>query len=377
MPTDVAKLTWPELRELGDAETRIPRLADVLDLFADTASTLLIDMDEAHPAEPAYRVVAGSGAKVAWCGHLDGMRTIRSLDPAARIWMPWDVPGSPTAADIAALSPEYVNMEYLTATHAMVEDIHALGCSVAVWTVDDPLTMRWVREMGVDAVTTNQLRLLRQVSTQEQSEGRPPGPGTQPELNLDAVLGIARDLGQWVIDFARSSDPGQISTKKDPADLVTEVDVMVERYVREMVGARFPGYGFVGEELGGTPTPGVPCWYLDPVDGTTNFANRIPWNAFSLALVLDDTPLVGVVADPWRGDLFEAVHGRGAKLNGRVLTMSGTRAVGDPLSGRVVCTELAQNRLMVAPGTPSKPSSTLTTRARLKPCSDDGKAQPR
>jgi myo-inositol-1(or 4)-monophosphatase/deoxyribonuclease-2 len=139
--------------------------------------------------------------------------------------------------------------------------------------------------------------------------------------------------------------------KKDAADLVTQVDVAVERHVREVIGQHFPGHDFVGEELGGAARAGVPCWYLDPVDGTANFANRIPWNAFSLALVVDREPQVGVVADPWRGDLFEAVRDGGARLNGVRLRLPESTANADdadtdtegldPLSGRIVSTELA------------------------------------
>ena len=109
------------------------------------------------------------------------------------------------------------------------------------------------------------------------------------QVDIDAAVGIARELGRWAIDFITSTDPGTISTKRDAADLVTEVDVSVERHVRDVIGRRFPGHRFVGEEMGGSAAPGVPCWYLDPVDGTTNFANRLPWNAFSLALAVDDT----------------------------------------------------------------------------------------
>ncbi|MHB1234312.1 MAG: inositol monophosphatase family protein, partial [Microbacteriaceae bacterium] len=163
-------------------------------------------------------------------------------------------------------------------------------------------------------------------------------------IDLDAAMTIARELGHWAIDFARTSDPGLITTKENAADLVTEIDVAVERHIRELIGQRFPGHGFVGEEMGGSSDAGVPCWYLDPIDGTTNLANRIPWNAFSLALVLDDIPLVAVVADPWRGDLFEAVRGQGARLNGTPLAMTAgveDAAGTDPLAGGVVSTELA------------------------------------
>ncbi len=125
----------------------------------------------------------------------------------------------------------------------------------------------------------------------------------------------------------------------------------VERHVREIVGRRFPGHGFVGEEFGGSAEAGTPCWYLDPVDGTTNLANAIPWNSFSLCLAVDRVPLVGIVADPWRDELFEAVRGGGARLDGVALSIRTSPAIRTPslasddsLAGRVVGTELAGHR---------------------------------
>lgn len=341
MRAEIADTSYDTVMLLGDRDHRPPLLAEVLELFEGSSSTLLIDMDWAGPAEAAYRVAAASGASVAWCGDLEGMRAIRNLDPSASIWMPWDEPNSPTAEDIGELAPDYINSEFLTMTAAMADDIHALGCRIAVWTVDDEFTMRWASELGVDTVTTNQLKRLQTVVGEERTSGGTPSPPTPGEVDLDAVLAVARELGQWAIDYASSNDPGQISAKVNAADLVTEVDIAVERHIREVVGQRFSCYGFVGEEMGGAASPGVPCWYLDPVDGTTNFANRIPWNAFSLALVVDGTPLVGIVADPWRGELFEAVRGRGAKLNGAPLVIASAEPAADPLSGKVVSTELA------------------------------------
>lgn len=335
----VSGMTAAEVAELGEGDIRIPLLAEVLELFESSSSTLLIDMDAPDPAAAAHQVASESDVTVAWCGDLEGMRIIRSLDAAASIWQPWDRPYSPTAADIHELAPEYINSNFLFMARDTVDDIHALGCKVSVWTVDDESIMRWALGMGVDSVTTNRLKELQTVIHEEPSGGgRAAGPAG---VDLDRALAVARELGEWAIEFSSSRDPGEISTKKDPADLVTEVDVAVERQVREIIGRQFPEHGFVGEEMGGSASPGVPCWYLDPVDGTANFANRIPWNAFSLALVLDDTPLVAVVADPWRADLFEAARGRGAKLNGSPLQIPAGESAGDPFTGRIVCTELA------------------------------------
>lgn len=360
LPSAVSDVPLSTVRALGAADERPPLLSEVLALFPGSASTLLIDMDDAALAEPAYRVVAGAAASsgagapasVAWCGDLAGMRIVRSLDASARIWMPWDGDRAPTASEIEDLGPECINCEVLTMTRDMAEQIHRLGCSVTVWTVDDPFTMRWAKEIGVDTVTTNRLARLQAIAD-ETTTGSPSEASVLPDngkFDVADALAVARGLGEWAIEYSSSADPGQVATKKDAADLVTQVDVAVERHVREVIGQHFPGHDFVGEEMGGTARAGVPCWYLDPVDGTANFANRIPWNAFSLALVVDREPQVGIVADPWRGDLFEAVRDGGARLNGVPLILAAEptpqpdeadRETPDPLSGRIVSTELA------------------------------------
>ena len=97
---------------------------------------------------------------------------------------------------------------------------------------------------------------------------------------------------------------------------MTEVDTAVERAVRELIATRLPGHGVVGEEYGGVADGDGPTWFCDPVDGTTNLAAGLPWTSFSLALAVGSTPLVGVVADPWRGEVMHAVRGRGCFVDG-------------------------------------------------------------
>jgi myo-inositol-1(or 4)-monophosphatase len=111
--------------------------------------------------------------------------------------------------------------------------------------------------------------------------------------------------------------------KKGTIDLVTEVDVAIERGFREMVGERFPDHAVLGEEMGGSaaPPPG-PCWVFDPIDGTTNFAHGLPIFCASLALEVDGVAEVAAVYDPTRRELFTAERGSGAFLNGRRLHVS-------------------------------------------------------
>jgi myo-inositol-1(or 4)-monophosphatase len=118
--------------------------------------------------------------------------------------------------------------------------------------------------------------------------------------------------------------------KKGTIDLVTEVDVAIERSFREMVGERFPDHAVLGEEMGGSMAPpSGPCWVFDPIDGTTNFAHGLPIFCASLALEIDGVAQVAAVYDPTRRELFTAERGSGAFLNGRRLQVSDARALVD------------------------------------------------
>jgi len=111
--------------------------------------------------------------------------------------------------------------------------------------------------------------------------------------------------------------------KKGTIDLVTEVDVAVERMFRAMIAERFPDHQVLAEELGGAAdAPEGPCWVFDPIDGTTNFAHGLPIFCSSLALEIDGVAEVAAVYDPTRKELFTAERGGGAFLNGSPLRVS-------------------------------------------------------
>jgi len=120
--------------------------------------------------------------------------------------------------------------------------------------------------------------------------------------------------------------------KKGAIDLVTEVDLAVERMFRAMVAERFPGHTVLAEELGsGEQPPGRFCWIFDPLDGTTNYAHGLPVFASSLALEVDGVVNVGAIYDPTRRELFTATLGGGAYLNGAPMRVSTTAAMIDAL----------------------------------------------
>jgi len=122
--------------------------------------------------------------------------------------------------------------------------------------------------------------------------------------------------------MARFGQPFAVN-KKGTIDLVTEVDVEVERRFRALIEQRFPAHQILAEEMGGArAVPAGPCWIFDPIDGTTNFAHGLPIFCASLALEIDGVAEVAAVYDPNRKELFTAERGGGAFLNGRPLHVS-------------------------------------------------------
>ena len=150
-----------DLTAFGAADDRPPLLAEVLPLFADTTSRLVIDMDDPRFASPAHAVAAASGVTVDWCGHLDGMRVLRSLDANARLWLPWDHLRVPSEDELAELTPVTVNVPFPIADEAFVDGVHALGLPVTVWTLDEQDDFVRALALGVDAITTNRLDRLQ------------------------------------------------------------------------------------------------------------------------------------------------------------------------------------------------------------------------
>jgi myo-inositol-1(or 4)-monophosphatase/deoxyribonuclease-2 len=337
-PAKASELTLSQIAELGFADSRIPTLAEVIELFVGSNSAILIDMDSDENALAALEVVKASilpPEQVIWCGELDGMRVIRGGSSTARIWLPWNEQILVDAALIAELKPESVNSQYSYWNREKVEAVHKLGIKTSAWTIDDMPTMRWAKAIGIDSITTNQLAKLQAVIA-DQSVIDP--------LDIARAAELSQSIAYWAVKICQWMEPGRVSSKVNPADLVTEVDLLVESHAREMILANFPTHNIVGEEFGGEYDEECPTWYIDPVDGTTNFANRTPWSSFSLALAVGREPLVAVTIDPWRDKVFSAVRDKGAFLNGEPLKTPVAEPTSTPLAGKVVFTELAGSR---------------------------------
>jgi myo-inositol-1(or 4)-monophosphatase len=107
---------------------------------------------------------------------------------------------------------------------------------------------------------------------------------------------------------------------KSEKDVVTEVDHLSEAAIIETIRQAFPHDAYLAEESG-TSGQGPRVWVIDPLDGTVNYANGLPFFAVSVGLVIDGQPAVGVVLDPIRDELFAAVKGQGATLDGKPIRL--------------------------------------------------------
>jgi len=123
---------------------------------------------------------------------------------------------------------------------------------------------------------------------------------------------------------------------KGPIDLVTDTDRAVEALVVSRLQQAFPDHLIIGEESSATrerPPQHRYVWYLDPLDGTTNFAHSYPHFCVSLALAQGPHVLLGVVHDPIHNETFFAQRGRGATLNDEPIEVSGTTDMNHALLG--------------------------------------------
>lgn len=147
----------------------------------------------------------------------------------------------------------------------------------------------------------------------------------------EIAVEIARDAGKILLeDFARPLD---ISYKGE-VDLVTQADRRSEELIVTRLKKHFPQHTIVAEEGSGQAMGSRFCWYVDPLDGTTNFAHGYPCFSVSIALAEADTLLAAVVHNPVSGELFAAARGEGATLNGKRIHVSKV----EKLAKSLVCT---------------------------------------
>jgi myo-inositol-1(or 4)-monophosphatase len=122
-------------------------------------------------------------------------------------------------------------------------------------------------------------------------------------------------------------------TYKGDADLVTEADKAAEKLITDRIRQQFPGHDLFGEEGTRTNNGSDYRWYIDPLDGTTNFAHGFPVFCVSLGLEFKGERIAGVLYDPTRDELFAAERGSGTYLNGKRVSVSKVDNLAECLTG--------------------------------------------
>ena len=147
---------------------------------------------------------------------------------------------------------------------------------------------------------------------------------------VSAIEPIAREAGELLMGyFARHV---KVEYKGD-VDLVTEADRASEALILDRLQARFPRHDVMGEEGARRETGSDYKWYVDPLDGTTNFAHGFPVFCISMGLEHKGELIAGVIHDPTRGEMFSAEKGSGAYLNQRRIHVSKTTKLAESLMG--------------------------------------------
>lgn len=179
-----------------------------------------------------------------------------------------------------------------------------------------------------------------------------------PEKLLEDATEMARKAGEVQLRYFRGTHL-DIQTKLNNSDIVTAADKAAEKMITDTVTALYPDTDILSEESGATAgrtqSSGL-RWVIDPLDGTTNFSQGLPLFSVSIALEKDGETLLGVVYAPYLQEMFTAVKGRGAFLNGRRISC-GTK------------TDLSQ--AVIATGFPvdkdSNPDNNIDNVARVTP----------
>lgn len=142
-----------------------------------------------------------------------------------------------------------------------------------------------------------------------------------PQELLNTAEEAALQAGRIMLDNRGKLSAGDINTKQ-AFDFVTRVDSECERTIIDIIRQRFHGHRFLAEESLHEPETEDHRWIIDPLDGTTNYIHGFPMSCVSIAVQYRREIIAGVIYDPFRKELFTAVKGEGACLNGNKISVS-------------------------------------------------------
>lgn len=149
----------------------------------------------------------------------------------------------------------------------------------------------------------------------------------QQQDYLTFMQELAREAGSVLV-----SHFGNVAVEyKGEGDLVTEADRKSEKLIVSRIRQQWPSHDLIGEEGSRTETGSDFRWYIDPLDGTTNFAHGYPVFCVSIALEHKGERIAGVVYDPCRDEMFAAEKGAGSRLNGQAIRVSQVQHLAESL----------------------------------------------
>lgn len=139
------------------------------------------------------------------------------------------------------------------------------------------------------------------------------------QTHLQFAQDLARKAGEIM---RRHLQIGIAAQAKSDGSPVTIADTEIDNLVVEAVKSAYPGHAVLSEEGDISPTPTEYTWVCDPLDGTQPYTFGVPVSMFSLALVKNGTPILGVMYDPYEDRMYHAIKGEGAYLNGEKITVN-------------------------------------------------------
>lgn len=137
---------------------------------------------------------------------------------------------------------------------------------------------------------------------------------------LDVACQAAQEAGALLVEHA--NEEREFTFKEGRANIVTDVDVLVENRIVARILEEFPEHNVLSEETAAIKTDSDYTWVIDPLDGTNNYVHGVPFYCVAISLTLGDEILLGVTYDPWLQELFTAQKGGGAFLNGQPISVS-------------------------------------------------------
>jgi myo-inositol-1(or 4)-monophosphatase len=143
------------------------------------------------------------------------------------------------------------------------------------------------------------------------------------------AIKAAKEAGKIILHYYSKNINAK--SKGNTYDLVTEADLAAENKIISIIKNRFPNHSLLTEESGEEIHKSDYLWVIDPLDGTNNFYHKFPMFCVSIALYKKGKPLIGVVFDPLKNELFYAEKSKGAFLNNKKIVVSTVNSLSESL----------------------------------------------